>query len=244
MAVWTTEAVAAITRPWQVNGWRAVEAQHRITTLVLTGGRTDDQALLEDILDSTAKPRMPDAASGLHWLLATPFRHHPLRTGSRFRRRGDPGVFYGAESRRTAAAEAGYWRLRFWLDSKALAERAAVVEMTLFEFHAATPTAIDLTAPPLSIDAVTWTHPDDYTATQALAATARDAAVQAIRYASVRDHGGLCTALLTPAVFRAVTNPFRHVQQTFSLFIAPPRTIIWQRHLEDERWEFRFAPAG
>jgi hypothetical protein len=240
---WTPARLAPLAHAWQVSGWRAVEAQHRVATLVLTGGRLDDQALLEDILDRTAKPPMPQAAGALHWLLATPFRHHPARSGSRFRRRGDPGVFYGAEARRTAAAEAGYWRLRFWLDSEGLAARPAAVEMTLFEFHACAAAAIDLARPPLAADAGLWTDATDYAATQALAATARDGGLDAIRYASVRDAGGLCVALLSPAPFHAIADPYRHVQQTFSLFLAPPDTVLWQRQLEDERWTFRF-PTG
>lgn len=83
-----------------------MEAQHRVATLALAGGSLEDQALLEDILDE-AKPRYPPEVLGLHWLLATPFRYWPLPGGSRFRRRADPGVFYGAEDRKTACAECG-----------------------------------------------------------------------------------------------------------------------------------------
>ena len=236
---WTPSALASEARPWHGAGWRAVEAQHRVATMVLAQGRLHDQALLEEILDAV-KPPMPAAAKGLHWLLATPFRHWPTRAGSRFRRREDPGVFYGAESRRTAAAESGYWRLRFWLDSEGLRQRSAAVEVTLFEFHAAAATLLDLTLPPLAADRAAWTHREDYSATQALAAQARAADVHAIRYASVRDAEGVCLALLTPAVFRAVRSPYRHVQQSWSMTIAPPNTVVWQRHLEDEQLHFQF----
>ena len=236
---WTPSALASEARPWHGSGWRAVEAQHRVATMVLVQGNLSDQALLEDILDA-AKPPMPSAAKGLHWLLATPFRHWPTRSGSRFRRRENPGVFYGAESRRTAAAEAGYWRLRFWLDSDGLKQRPAAVELTLFEFHAAANALLDLTLPPLVNDRETWMHRSDYSATQALAASAREAELQAIRYSSVRDAHGVCVALLTPHVFKAVQSPYRHVQQSWSVTIAPPNTVVWQRHLEEEQFHFQF----
>jgi len=210
--------------------------------MVLVKGSLDDQALLEEILDA-AKPPLPAEARALHWLLAAPFRHRPTRDGSRFRRRLDPGVFYGAEARRTAAAEAGYWRLRFWLDSDGLRRRTASLELTLFEFHGATPRAIDLTRAPLDADRTAWTARDDYRATQALAASARDAGIELIRYASVRDDGGVCLALLTPRVFTGVEAPYRHVQQSWSVTLVPPDTVVWQRHLEDERWQFVF-PRG
>lgn len=236
---WTPSALASEAKPWRGDGWRAVEAQHRVATMVLTQGNLGDQALLEEILD-TAKPVMPKAAAGLHWLLATPFRHWPLRGGSRFRRREDPGVFYGAESRRTAAAEAGYWRLRFWLDSEGLREHSAAVELTLFEFHAAAERAIDLMNAPFADQRARWLHRSDYRATQELASLARAAELELIRYASVRDAGGVCLAMLTPSVFHAVQSPYRHIQQSWSMTIAPPNRVVWQRHLEDEQWHFEF----
>ena len=242
---WTPTALASEARRWRGSGWRAVEAQHRVATMNLVGGEPSDQALLEDILD-VAKPPLPKAARRLHWLLATPFRYRPLADGSRFRRRGDPGVFYGAEARATACAEAGYWRLRFWRDSAGLATRSATVEMSLFEFHAEAARLLDLTQAPLLNDAARWTDPQDYGATQTLAVAAREAQIEAIRYASVRHVGGHCLALLTPAVF--ANDAFRHVQQTWTLRLQPPQRIVWQRHLERETFDFRFenlgAPAG
>jgi len=236
---WTATALASEARPWQGRGWRAVEAQHRVATMRLALGRLEDQALLEDILD-TAKPRYPLATQGLHWLLATPFRYWPLPGGSRFRRRADPGVFYGAEQRKTACAECGYWRLRFWLDSEGLSERASSVELALFEFRAATRQALDLSLPPLDADRAVWTRPSDYAPTQDLAGQARAAGIEAVRYESVRDPGGFCLALLCPTPFNAVKNPYRNRQQTWNLLIQPPNRIVWQRQLERESWVFEF----
>jgi hypothetical protein len=239
VSTWTPTALASEAFPWQGSGWRAVEAQHRIATMGLAHGHLGDQTLLESILEES-KPLLPQAAEGLHWLLATPFRYRPRPPGSRFRRRTDPGVFYGAEDRATAGAEAGYWRLRFWMDSDGLAGRPASVELTLFEFHAATDLAIDLTVPPLSADQMSWTDPDDYQATQSLAEQARAAQITLIRYQSVRRPEGYCLALLSAEVFRAVSEPYRHQQQGWSLTILPPDRIVLQRHLEPESWSFRF----
>jgi hypothetical protein len=198
-----------------------------------------DQALLEVILDEV-KPPLPEDLAGLHWLLATPFRYRPLVTGSRFRRPDDPGVFYGAEDRQTACAEAGYWRLRFWLDSEGLAGRPAALQLTLFEFHGATPRALDLTREPLAADRELWTHRNDYRATQELAVQARASAVALLRYESARFPAGFCLAVLTPAVFRAVAEPYRHQQQTWHLWLAPPNDVVWQRHLDRESFSFHF----
>lgn len=235
---WTPTALASETRAWQGCGWRAVEAQHQIATMALVQGRLADQALLEEILDA-AKPPAPKAAAGLHWLLATPFRYPPPASGSRFRRRFDPGVFYGAEERETACAEAGYWRLQFWLASAGLAMRQASLVLTVFEFHAATASAIDLSAPPFDVERARWTSGDSYVHTQALAATARTAEIEIIRYESARRDGGICLALLTPRVFN-LSDAYRNQQQTWSLLLVPPDRVVWQRHLDRETWSFRF----
>lgn len=243
---WTPTALPSEARPWAGSGWRAVEAQHLVATMGLVHGKTGDQAILEDVLEES-KPRLPATgapATGLHWLLATPFRYLPRPpSGSRFRAAFDPGVFYGAEERQTACAECGYWRLRFWLDSAGLAAQPATLKLTLFEFHAATPQALDLTRPPFADDRALWTAPTDYRATQALANHARRAGIDAIRYESVRNRGGHCLALLTPQPFRNAGEPYRHQQQGWNLLIEPPDLTVWQRELSREGWTFRF-PAG
>ncbi|MEO7387644.1 MAG: RES family NAD+ phosphorylase [Gammaproteobacteria bacterium] len=236
---WTPTALGSEAFAWQGSGWRAVEAQHQVASMSLAGGRLRDQALLEAILDEV-KPPLPDELAGLHWLLATPFRYRPLVTGSRFRRPDDPGVFYGAEDRQTACAEAGYWRLRFWLDSAGLAGKPASLQLTLFEFHGASPRALDLTRPPLAADGPLWTDRKDYQATQALADQARAAAIGLLRYESARHPAGCCLAVLTPAVFRATADPYRHQQQTWHLWLSPPHDVVWQRHLDRETFSFRF----
>ena len=87
--------------------WRAVEAQHRVSTMVLVD-TLDEQALLEHILDDS-KPGLEAAAQReLHYLLFTPFRYPPLPRGSRFRAPGEPGVFYGADAVRTVTS-LGAW---------------------------------------------------------------------------------------------------------------------------------------
>lgn len=236
---WTPTALASEARAWQGSGWRAVEAQHQVASMLLVRGNLADQAVLEGILDE-AKPAVPEELRGLHWLLSTPFRYRPLATGSRFRRPDDPGVFYGAEDRQTACAEAGYWRLRFWLDSAGLADQSAALELTLFEFHGVTSRALDLTREPLVQDRQAWTDRNDYQATQALAAEARAAVIGLLRYESARHPAGFCLAVLTPAVFRAVVEPYRRNQQTWHLWLKPPHEVVWQRQLDRENFSFRF----
>lgn len=229
---WTPTALASEARAWRGSAWRVVEAQHEASTLKLVDSAAE-QRLLEQLLD-TAKPPLPAAARGLHYLLATPFRYPPLPSGSRFRAAGEPGVFYGADRLATACAEIGYWRSRFLADASGLT-RLEPVAQTAFRTSIAT-SAIDLRRPPLSADAARWSAPDDYCHTQALARCAREANLGAIRYRSVRDPAhGACTALLLPEGF-ASPRPVG-ATQTWWLAVQPGRAL-WRRG--DEQLAFDY----
>ncbi len=194
MRVWQDAWFATGIKPATSLLWRGVEAQHRVATMRLVDTLAE-QAELERILEAS-KPPLPAAAVDLHHLLSTPFRYrspHP----SRFRRPGEPGLWYGAQELHTACAEVGYWRWRFLMDSAGLRDGELVTEHTFFQarVHGA---AVDLTRSPWNASAAAWTQPDDYSACQALAQAARGHAVQWIRYASVRRPPGLCGAVLAP----------------------------------------------
>ena len=190
-----------------------------------------EQDLLESLLEGS-KPPLPAARGDLDYLLATPFRYDPWRGGSRFRAVGDPGVFYGAQSVRTACAELAYWRWKFLSDAVDL-ERLDPVAHTAFSADISG-RAVDLRAPPFAADAAQWTHPDDYRATQEFAATAREAEVGAIVYRSVRDpEPAWCVAVLSVQAFAArQPDPLK---QTW--WIAVQRDgVVWRR--EDEAFVF------
>jgi len=234
---WTTRAVASEARAARFELWRAVEAQHLAATMVLVD-TLDEQQTLERLLDE-GKPPVPAEARGLHWLLFTPFRYPPPPGGSRFRGPNDIGVFYGADEIRTACAELGYWRWRHLRESPAL-DAMPLRPQTVFRTAVAA-AAVDLRQPPFAAARAQWTDPDDYGACQALARTARDAAVGAIRYESVRDpQRGGCAAVLAPRAF-ARGSPLE--QQTWMLSVARER-VVWQRTGVARSHAFEFAAAG
>ena len=175
-----------------------VESQHVASTMKLVDSR-DEQDLLESLLE-TGKPPASVDTRGLHYLLATPFRYPPPATGSRFRAYADPGVFYGAQSVRTAAAELGYWRWKFLRDSVDL-DRLGPVAHTAFSVKVST-IGVDVRKPPFDDDSVRWLHPTDYLPTQVFGRVAREAGVGAIVYQSVRDpESAWCIAVLSPSAF-------------------------------------------
>ncbi|MEJ0099205.1 MAG: RES family NAD+ phosphorylase [Pseudomonadota bacterium] len=229
---WTPAAVASEGRHWQGQLWRAVEAQHRVSTLRLVDTLAE-QSQLEALLE-TSKPTLPESKPR-HYLLLTPFRYPAVHPGgSRFRSATDPGVFYGADEVRTACAELGYWRWRFLMDSPAL-ERLAALPHTLFQAGVAG-LAIHLTEAPFTQDAARWNSRQDYSACQHVAGVARAAHLDLIRYRSVRDpDSGMCAAVLQPAAL--VTEPL--VEQTWRLAVTRER-VQWRRDsaLHVESFEF------
>lgn len=194
----------------------------------------DEQYLLEQILESS-KPPLPEGCAPLHWLLFTPFRYPPLPSGSRFRAPHDPGVFYGAEERRTACAELGYWRWRFLTDSPL--DALEPLQQTLFSATVAG-RCVDLRAPPHAQRRPDWTHPSDYGPCQRFAREARDQGLAVIRYESVRDpqHAG-CAAVLVPSAFSRST-PLDI--QTWNLTVSRAR-VVWRRDSVFETEAFEFA---
>jgi hypothetical protein len=180
--------------------WRAVEAQHVVATMRLVDS-LDEQAVLERLLEQS-KPRLPAGTEGRHYLLTTPFRYRSLH-GSRFRRAGSPGIWYGAASVKTACAEVAYWRWRFLMDSAGLKDGDLLTEHTVF-CATVQGTALDLTAEPWVLGRASWTHGEDYGQTQALADAAKARRVQWLQYESVRDPGSACCAVFTPQALTAI----------------------------------------
>src|SRR5262249_1561180 len=150
------------------------------------------------------KPRIPPECGHLHYLLATPFRYGAIYpTGSRFRRAGmSDGVFYAADEAETALAEVTFHRLLFFADSPATPWPANPAEYTAFAISCRTKACIDLTRGRFRAQSGAWLHPTDYAPCQALAEAARAAAIEVIRYRSVRAPAGrMNVAILTCRAF-------------------------------------------
>ncbi|MEZ4422769.1 MAG: RES family NAD+ phosphorylase [Gemmatimonadota bacterium] len=196
--IWTRCAGATRLAALDASPWRVVEAQHLVSTRKLVDSAAE-QEVLEDLLDG-AKP--PDPAAGRrHYLLSTPFRYPPLPWGSRFGGRQERGIWYGADTVRTALAETAYYRLLF-LEGTAADLPALSSEHTVFRVGLRTDRGVDLTRPPFDRHRDVLASPVDYTATQALGSAMRADGVEVARYRSARDvEGGTALAVFTPSVF-------------------------------------------
>jgi hypothetical protein len=224
-------AVSSEAFKWENITWRVVEAQHVASAMKVVDTQ-QEQNILEELLEGN-KPTLKIGTEPLDYLLATPFRYYPHRSGSRFRSVNDPGVYYGAESIATACAELGYWRWRFLKDAPEL-DHIDPVAHTLFKADIST-VVVDLRKPPFDVDEPAWTHKTDYSATQEFAKVAREAAIGGIIYKSVRNpNPSWCIALLTPEGFaRSRPHP---ATQTWWLNVNLTG-VNWRR--ENESMAFR-----
>lgn len=198
-SIWTRCAGDSELRPLRLSPWRAVEAQHQISTRKLVDS-AEEQMLLEELIDG-AKPR--DTTRGrLHYLLATPFRYPPLRHGSRFGRRDERGIWYGSESQRTVFAEVAYYRFVF-LEGTHADLGVVTTQLTAFTVRVRTERGIDLVVPPFDAHRKAIASPARYDATQALGAAMREAGIELFRYPAARDPQGVNIGAFSPSVFGA-----------------------------------------
>jgi hypothetical protein len=202
---WTPDALSSEARPYRVAAaWRAVEAQHVAATMRLTDS-LEEQRVLEELVEAHKPPVPPAVPRSLDYLLSTPFRYRPGHRGSRFRAPGERrGVFYAAELERAALAEKAFYKLLDLAESVGATSPTWSGQVTLFSVPLATARTLDLTAPPLAADRAAWVRLTDYGPCQALASASRKAAIDLIRYESVRDpERSAALALLDPAGFAA-----------------------------------------
>jgi RES domain len=218
---WTPEGLSSETRVLRGRCWRAVEAQHYVSTLKLTDTQ-EEQSRLEELIEDT-KPRIPEECRHLPYLLSTPFRYGaPYPRGSRFRRAGlTAGVFYAAELPGTAIAELTFYRLLFFVESPDTPWPANPGEYTAFATDFATKSGIDLTRPPFDAYRVVWTHPTNYSPCQDLADAARGAGVDVIRYRSARTR-----------------------EETFNLALLSCRAFAKGEIVDRQTWRIHLSAAG
>lgn len=189
-SIWTQCAEKFSFRPLSFDAWRVVESQHITSTRKLVDSDAE-QALLEDLVDQV-KPPAPAGKkfAELHYLLFTPFRHPPLRHGSRFGTVAEAGIWYGSKEESTAFAEVAYYRLLFLEGTKADIE-PVTVELTAFTAAVSTKKGADLTKPPFASFERALASKSSYEATHAVGHDMREAGVEVFLFTSARatDHG-------------------------------------------------------
>jgi hypothetical protein len=200
---WVDRAVAATKmRRLALDAFRVVESQSIVATRKLVDSDAE-QALLEQLVDGV-KPPTPvgDRFRGLHYLLVTPFRHPPLRWGSRFGTRAERGIWYGSRDLDTCFAEVAYYRLLF-LEGTAADIAPITVELTSFVAAIAASRGVDLRRPPFAQHEAELASPVSYEVTHAVGTALRAAGAEALLFVSARaKKRGVNVALFDPAFAR------------------------------------------
>ena len=199
-SIWTQCAGTSEIRALQLAPWRAVEAQHQVSTRKLVDTAAE-QELLEELIDRVKPPYL--TTGRVHYLLATPFRYPPLPHGSRFGTRQEAGIWYGAETLRTVFAEVAYYRFVF-LEGTQADLGPVTTQLTAFTVRARSARGVDLVAPPFASHRRAIANPARYGTSQALGAAMRAAGVELFRYPSARDpDDGVNVGAFTSSVFGA-----------------------------------------
>jgi hypothetical protein len=198
-SIWTRCAASFRPRKLELAAWRVVESQHVLSTRKLVDS-DEEQALLEELVDRV-KPPPPTGPEfrGLHYLLFTPFRHPPLRYGSRFGTRTERGIWYGARELATCFAEVSYYRLLF-LEGTAARLGTLTVELTAYTAAIRSRRGADLTRSPFREHEAAIASKTSYEASQRLGKDMRTAGVEAFLFVSARARSrGTNVGLFTPA---------------------------------------------
>jgi hypothetical protein len=234
-SIWTQCAGPSRARRLAGRFRRVVEAQFRNSTRKLVDS-DEEQRALEELLDARAKLPVPAGFEGLHYLLYTPFRHPPLRNGSRFGTRLERGILYAARNLATAFAEVAYYRLLF-LEGTAAPLAPLIVDLTAFSFRISAARAVDLTEAPFRRFEGRISSPASYAESQRLGAEMRADGIEACLYVSARarERG------INLAVFENVFRPRRPLdEQRWSCTAARERVELSAQRLtgRDERHVF------
>lgn len=136
----------------------------------------------------------------LHPLLKLPFTTKSYSGGSRFRAQFDSGVFYGADTLETAAAERGYHHHLFVKNSPSLVSSGAT-PLTFFTVDISM-NLVDVRLAPFSKNPGIFHNKNSYSESQRFASLVRQSGIAGIAYTSVRNpKKALCVAMFSPSGF-------------------------------------------
>lgn len=186
--------------------FRMVESQEQVATMSYVDS-LQEQAVLEELLES-AKPVYPDSITAeLHYLLKTPFRYPPLPWGSRFGRTHEPSIFYAGQTLEATLSESAYYRFVFLHSMEGAPPKTNLrTAHTLFSARYSSKHGIKLQETPFSDFKMHLTSIHTYEPSQTLGSEMREGGVQAFEYFSARSiNQEICVGLFTPEAFAGST---------------------------------------
>lgn len=215
--------------------YRLVEGQYYISTRPLVDS-DEEHDILEAILDNS-KPIAPtyNKKGVLHYLLFTPFRYPPLKTGGRFHTRLEQSPFYGSHELQTAMAEVAYGRFLF--NAHTQAEFSPMqVSYTHFVARLASNNALYLTKKPFQVYREHLSHPSSYTFSQPFGKAMRAAGVEVFTFFSARKTDGVNVGVFTVEAF-AHNTPLKGKEGHWSVFVTHEVVEFTRTHMIDNAKE-------
>jgi hypothetical protein len=183
---------------------RMVENQEQKVTVALVDTLAEHEILENLLEDSKPGAGTHDRLQKFDYLLRAPWRYPPLKWGSRFGRRFEPSLFYGALGDTALFAEAGYYRLVFLEGMETPFKDRVISQFTVFEATYQTEAGVDLTQAPFVKHESVLRHQSRYLPCQRLGTELRERGVAAITYLSARAEGDESNvALISPAALRS-----------------------------------------
>lgn len=197
---------------------RMVENQEQKVTVPLVDSLAEHE-VLENLLEESKPALLQPSLQQFDYLLRTPWRYPPLRWGSRFGRRFEPSLFYGALSDLALFAEAAYYRLVFLAGMQEPFTDRVISQFTVFEANYRSERGIDLSREPFDEHEPVLRHKRNYGPCQVLGTELRARGVEAISYLSARASGrAMNIALTSPEALRSKKhrNPRNGICETRS----------------------------
>lgn len=183
---------------------RIVENQEQKVTVKLVDS-LEEHEVLEGLLESSKPDYLEhEGLERFDYLLRTPWRYPPLPWGSRFGRRFEPSLFYGAQTERGLLAEAAYYRLVFLEGMSTPFSDRVISQHTVFEARYQSDVAFDLRRTPFLKHEAVLRHKAEYAPCQWLGTVLRERGATAIRYLSARSPDDeSCIALFSPTALKS-----------------------------------------
>jgi hypothetical protein len=201
----------------------------------------EEQRILEEMLDAS-KPYAPTSnkRGALHYLLYTPFRYPPLKSGGRFHTRLEQGIFYGSEELKTSMAEVAYGRFLFMHHSDA--EFAPMqVPYTYFAARVKSTKSLLLHSAPFKEHRESISHPTSYSASQSLGIAMRKTGSELFTYHSARNPDGINVGLFSVEAF-ASNKPVAGKNVHWEVFITADSVEFKRAHFGDNQKETHVFP--
>lgn len=210
--------------------WR-IEPLEEKTSLRKLVDSIEEQKILEEMMRESASEV---SRSGLHPLLGNRFKNPPLTRASRFGRKTEPSLWYGALNVETSLVEIAFHRLAF-INASVISDESVISQMIAFSVNLKILRGIALHEKPFIKYKNEISSPSSYAVSQLLGANMRKNNIDGFTFISARDvKAGVNVGLFKINAF-AGQSPNRESLQTWQCFLTANKAEFVQTSVDSER---------